>query len=309
VNGESAQARPLFAVGDDVYRWEDVVRFARLRGDWAVLADDVRAGLLALEELRARGDEPNEAEVDAAGREFRYERRLLAGDELDAWLERRGLSFGDWRSYLERQIARTRTAGAAPDLPVDDADVEARLWPEGICSGLLDRTASRLARMTATCPGVPLERLDDSFAAFRDRVATDELVRREIELNQIEWLQLVYERADFESEDAALEAALCVRNDGDALSEVAARAGVDLELCTEWLDELPQELVPLFLAARPGGVIGPVRTGEAFRLALLREKRAPLAEDEAVRARAVSAVIERAVERETSERVVWLERF
>ena len=65
----------------------------------------------------------------------------------------------------------------------------------------------------------------------------------------------------------------------------------------------------MFLAARPGGVIGPVRTGEAFRLALLREKRAPLAEDEAVRARAVSAVIERAVERETSERVVWLERF
>jgi hypothetical protein len=306
VNGESARARPLFAVGDDVYRWEDVVEFARLRGDSAALADDVRAGLAALGELRARDEPPREAEVDAAGREFRYERGLLAGDELEAWLERRGLSFDDWMSFLERQIARARAPDAAPDLT---DDVEAYLWAEGTCSGLLDETASTLARMAATCPGVSLDKLDDAFVAFCERVAKDELVRREIEVNQLEWLQLVYERADFESEDAALEAALCIRNDGDTLSEVAERAGVDLEERTDWLDELPQELVPLFLAARPGSVIGPVRTEDTFRLALLREKRPALAEDDAVWARAVSAVVGRAVERETSERVVWLERL
>src|SRR5262249_39880661 len=84
VNAESARIRPLFAVSDDVYRWEDVVQLARLRGDWAALAERVRAGLHALEEVRARREEPAAAEIDAARREFRYERGLLAGDELDA---------------------------------------------------------------------------------------------------------------------------------------------------------------------------------------------------------------------------------
>ena len=309
MDAASALARPLFAVGDDVYRWEDVVEFARLRGDWAALADEVRAGLRALHELRARGGEPDETEIDAARREFRYERRLLSGDDLEAWLANRGVAFDDWTDYFERRLARAQEPAPPADVLVDEARVEACLWPEGVCSGLLDETGEALARRVAACPGVPLDQLDQAFDAFCRGAATDELTAREIEINQLEWLRLVYERADFENEDAALEAALCVRNDGDSLADVAARAGVPLESRTDWLDELPAELVPLFLAARPGGVVGPVRTGQAFRLALLREKQTALPEDDAVRTRAATAVIDRAVEREKNERVVWLERL
>lgn len=309
VDAEAARARPLFAVDDDVYRWDDVVEFARLRSDWAALTQRVRAGLGALLELRGRGAEPDAVEVEAARRDFRYGRGLLAGDELEEWLERRGLTFDDWAAYIERQVARARLGDAVAHQTVGEGEVETRLWPEGVCSGLLDGTAAQLARRVATCPGVPLQELDDAFAAFRRSAATDELTSREIEINQLEWLRFVYERADFETEDAALEAALCVRNDGDSLAEVAARAGVALEQRTDWLDELPSELVPLFLAARPGGVVGPVRTDGAFRLALLREKRPPLPEEEPVRARAEAAVIDRAVAREVAERVVWLERL
>ena len=44
-------------------------------------------------------------------------------------------------------------------------------------------------------------------------------------------------------------------------------------------------------------------------LALLLEKTAPSADDEAVRERAATAVAERALEHETNERVVWLDEL
>jgi len=285
------------------------VAFARLRGDWETMVDEVRAGLAALADLRASGDEIGEEDADEARRAFRYARGLLAGDELEAWLEGRGVGFEDWNDYLERQLARARMRDGSSSSSVRDDEVEGCLWAEAVCSGLLEETADTFARMLAACPGVPLEGLEEAFDTFCRQAATVELITREIEVNQLEWLRLVYERTDFEDEDAALEAALCVRNDGDSLSDVAARAGVPLEECSEWLDELPQELVPPFLAARPGGVVGPVRTGDVFRLALLREKNAPSLEDEDVKARASAAVIDRAVEREANDRVAWIERL
>jgi len=50
-----------------------------------------------------------------------------------------------------------------------------------------------------------------------------------------------------------------------------------------------------------------VTVGERFRLALLHEKTPPSPEDEQVWARASTAVVDRAVEREVNERVVSLE--
>src|SRR5207248_8222306 len=145
-----------------------------LRGDWGALADEVRAGLRALHELRARGEEPDEAEIDGARREFRYGRRLLSGDDLEAWLENRGLAFDDWTGYFERRVARAQEPEPPVDVPVDEARVEACLWPEGVCSGLLDETAQALARRVAACPGVPLDELDEAFDGFCRDAATDE---------------------------------------------------------------------------------------------------------------------------------------
>jgi hypothetical protein len=304
VDAQDARGRPLFAVTDDVYRWEDVVGLARVRGDWEALANEVRAGLRALAELGA----PDAEQVDAAQAEFRYARGLIAGDDLEAWLDRRGLTVEDWTAYCERRVARASLA-EPPELPLDDEAVEANLWAEGVCSGLLEQTAQHLARMTAVAPGVPLEHLEQAFVAFCESAAAGERMDRMIHANQLEWLRFAYEAADFAEEDAALEAALCIRSDGDSLGEVASRAGAACEPRREWLDELPPELVPPLLAARPGALIGPVQVGDRYRLALLHEKQPPDPGDEAVRARARAAVIERAVTRETNERVVWLERL
>jgi hypothetical protein len=306
VNAESAQERPLFAVGADVFRWEDVIAFARVRGDWDALAEEVRGGLAALRALELRGDEPGEEEVEVARRDFRYARGLMAGDELVAWLDRRGLTSSEWNAYLERRIARDRAPSAAA---VDQAEIEACLWIDGICSGLLEELAETLARLVALAPGTPLESLDEMFEDFSRKAASDELIAREISVSQLEWLRFDYESADFEDEDAALEAALCVRDDGDTLATVSARAGVMLERRVEWLEQIEPGLASGFLAARPGQLVGPIAAQNRFRLAVLHEKLPPSPDDESVRSRAATVVAERAVERETSEHVVWLEPF
>ena len=257
--------------------------------------------------LDHEGVTSGEDEIETAGREFRYARGLVSGDQLVEWLEGRGVTTSEWRTYLERLIARDRAGEITPPDDLDEAGVEACMWVEGMCSGQFDRVANDLARRLAVAPNVPFEALDDAFAAFSRAAESSDLVTREIEMNRLEWLRFTYETAEFENEDAALEAALCVRTDGDSLAVVADRANVALEERVDWLDEVEPELASRFLAPRPGDLLGPVPTGDRFRLALLQDKVPPSEDDEAVRQRASNAVVERAIEREVNERVVWHE--
>src|SRR5262249_25300507 len=212
----------------------------------------------AIRELEQLREPPAPDEVGAAQRAFRYARGLLAGDELDAWLDRRGLTLAEWRAYLERQVALERVPEPASAFEIDQADVDACMWPEAMCSGWLEQLATALAREAAVAPGVSVEALDDAFEAFRQNAATEDQIAREIDANQLEWLRVVYDAVDFESEDPAREAALCVRDDGDSITDVASRAGASVERHEEWLEEVARELASQFLAARPGDLIGPV---------------------------------------------------
>lgn len=293
---------PLFKVGDVLYVWNDVVAWARSRGDWQQLESDVLAGDAALLEA-----EPSPEEIESAAREFRYERGLLAADELDAWLGARGLAGEDWEAYLRRSLAREArpvgTAGGA------HAPVFAAAWAEGMCSGRLEELASELALRVAVAPEAPLERLDDELDAFRRSSATEDAVVREVESNRLEWVRIRFDLAAFEDEDAAREAALCVRADGEPLAAVAGRIGVELDECDEWLEELDPELASRVLAADPGDLVGPVPTEDGLLLAHVLGRTAPSPADERVRARAAETVAARAAARMASERVSWLERL
>ncbi len=286
--------KQLFSAGDAVYTWDDVVTRARVTGVWAALEEDARAGAAALRE-RAPGEEA----VEAAARAFRYERGLLAGDELDAWLDARGLSREAWEDYLRRSLAREAAPGAAPDAAVDGAVV----WAEGICSGALDAIAHELASLAAVAPDAPPERLDEEFAAFCRAAATDAAIAKEIESNRLRWIRVRYDAAAFADEDVAAEAALCVRVDGDSLPAVAERIGAEVDERQDWLDEVEPELASRFFAADEGELVGPV----GCTLAYLQAKTPPDSADQDVRDRAAAALAERAVARCVNERVAWLE--
>src|SRR4051794_26856900 len=122
---------PVLTAGGVTYRWSDVFLAARLRGKWEALVEAAAAPEAAV------GDD----ELKRAGAAFRTERRLLAADELRAWLEAHRLTLADWNAYLRRRLADG--AGAAPE-PGADA-----VWAEGVCSGSFTRFAEELAARAA----------------------------------------------------------------------------------------------------------------------------------------------------------------
>ncbi len=299
--------KPLFKVGEAVYTWNDVVARARVTGHWEALEDDVRAGLAALRVLDARGEAPDEDDVEEAARAFRYGRGLLAADELDAWLVSCGLTTRAWEAYLRRSLALDLSPEPDGVGNVPAEEVAAGTWPEGICSGMLEGLASELATLVAVAPDAPADARDDEYDAFCAAAATDAAIAREIESNRLEWVRVRYDVVAFTDEDSAAEAALCVRSDGDPLVDVAARIGVDVEERLDWMDEVDTELASRFLAAEAGDLVGPAPAEDGFVISELHEKTPPSGDDEDVRTRAADAVSFRAASREVNERVTWLE--
>lgn len=292
-----ATGHPVFTVGGTVYTWTDIAEFARLRGDWAEIAAQAAAGVAAMEQAA-----PPQDSVDEAARAFRHERRLLSGDDLAAWLERREVSVEAWLAYVARSLAR---AEAQADVPATDEEV----WAEAMCSGGLDDCAETLARLLAVAPGVPTTELDAAFEEFSRTVTTEEAIARVIVAARLDWIRIRYTAALFAAEGAAAEAALCVRDDGLAFTDVAITAGVAVSKHDVWLEDADPALAPFLVAARESELVGPVATDGGFLLAEVREKAQVDPSDPAVRARAEAAVIERAADRATTDHVVWHEEL
>jgi len=295
-----ARERPVFTVDGDVYRWDDVVRFAKLRGDWDAILADVAAG------LSARGDAVGPDEIDEAARSFRRERRLLAADELAEWLDRRGLTADEWLAYLRRTLARERVRDVGAALP---ADVDDYSWAEAICSGRLEELARTLAKLVAVAPTVPFGELDAAYEEFALGAATEDAVAREIATARMDWIRIRYAAALFGDEEAAAEAVLCVHEDGQPFADVAETAGVAIEEHDVWLEEADPALAPRLVAARPGELVAPLETSDGVLVAEVLEKMPVRQDDPLVRARAAAVVAERTASRLVTDRVVWNEQL
>jgi len=150
--------------------------------------------------------------------------------------------------------------------------------------------------------------LEDAFAQFRDGETSPDAVRKEIERNRLDWVRVEGEALAFADHDVAREAALSVR-EGMAFDEVARRAGVETGKLCRYLEEAEPELQPHLLSATKGSLIGPVPVGEQFMLLRIQTKHVPTSEDPDVRRRAEQALLHRAVAREVTQRVRWLERL
>lgn len=318
---------PVFATPRRAWTWGDVFLATLLWDEWERLLEATRDA-----------DAPGEA-VKQAGRQWRIERRLLAGDELKAWLARRRLSVTDWNAHLRRAIG-ARTPDAAPDPSV--------LWAEGACSGAWDDITRRLAARAAAWesagataarrppppawfarmpgaddarrigvdPGRVAMRCDELWAAelafeeLRDSAAASEAVAAAVSTHNVDWLRVDCDWLEADDEDVAREAALLARADGLDLAAVAQRAGLPLEPRHVYVAELDSALQPRVISAAPGDLIGPLPLndgGARWLVAAVRDKVVPTLDDPEIRARAEGTAVAAAVERALTEQVSWLE--
>ena len=286
--------RAVFSAGERTYAWLDVVQAAETRGEVATLEEDLGAGVAALEGLDLAA-----AEVEAAGIEFRRRLGLLAAEEMEAWLSHWEITVSDWTGFLRRRLARERSPDAVGG-QLGDA-----LWPEAVCTGALGRWAWALAARAAAGG----ENDDpDAYDELVRRANTPEARAKALESKQMDWLRVECDLLELPAEGMAREAALCVREDGLSLDEVAGRAGVQVAERAFLLMDAPTELADPLLSARPGDLVGPVSSGDAFFVALVRDKRAPTPDDPAIGELLDVEVPRRAIDSEVKKWIRWHER-
>jgi hypothetical protein len=311
---------PCFAVDGEVYQWQDVFAFARASGGWTDLERSAREGVACAMHADAspEDEERLEALVDAAGDEFRYARDLLTADEMETWLSERGLTARTWLESVRRRLLREMWADQLDDLvarydPSPD-DVAAALAADMVCEDAHGKLADRLAAVAAAAAaaGGPAAG-DDRYAAlraaaerFRGTVVTDETLRREISSHQMDWVRIDCRAVEFEGLAEAREAALCLREDGLSLEEVASSAHVPVGALSFYLDEIDTEERSRFLGASAGAVVGPIPVEDVHILYFVDAKVMPSAEDPGVHARASAIISSRSVTLEVQQRVQWL---
>jgi hypothetical protein len=300
-------ARPVFSVGEATYTWADVAAFAQRGDSWDRLLAEIREGVAC----QQAGLVPDAAAVDAAGRAFRYERKLITADEMEAWLAQRSLDVRDWMGYLRRTVLRVEHGFGRSS---SDEEVDQLVWVTGWCSGHFERMALDLAqraaaqaRLTGAAPK-SLDELDDVIDRFRAEAVTGESIEAVVAGRRLDWLRVHLQEAVFDGEGAAREAILSMRYDELPMSEVCARAGARHAVRMARLEELDTPLRDAVLGAPEGEVVGPVAQDDGFVVALVESKTVPSIDDADVRDRAADAVAANALRHEVAERVRWHDR-
>ncbi len=314
----SVLERPLFSIADRIYRWQDVLDAGRHWGDLTALERQAAEGIVALDRAATAGSSLGEAEIEAEEDSFRHEHKLLAADEMTAWLARWELAYDDLLAYLGREVARAELDGRLEEsmasYPPDRDRVADALWPEIVCSGALAEWAWKLAGQLAFAEALgvssasSLADVEQASEERSRRLLTREATARALEARRSDWVRVECTVLELPDEGMAREAALCVAEEGMSLPEIAARAGVSVAERTFSLEEAGPELAQPLLGATAGDVVGPVAIGELFVFAALRAKRAPSFDDPVVQTRVQEEVRRHAIDTEIGKRIRWHER-
>jgi len=315
--------RPLFAVDGEVFHWADVVLHAHASGRWEELQAETREGLACESHFDTIEEDGAEEAIDDAAAEFRYDRELITAEEMEAWLDARGITPEEWMGYIRRVVLRQRWAGDLAEImaehAVADAEVEGALRVDLLCSGThrilaqeLAVEAAAAAASSPTSPSSPPSR-EGQMAAIRDRAlqfrrhaVAPETLAREVLSNQMEWIRVDCQAIGFREEGQAREAALLLREDELDIAEVAGEADVPIEEVVIYLDQLDPEQHSRFLGATVNDVIGPVKgEDDVYTVYQVIAKVMPSVDDPEIVRRAAERLLARLLASEVNKRVRW----
>jgi hypothetical protein len=305
--------RPLFSVEGVTYSWADVLARTSERGSLEQLRRRTLQGLAC----QALADGPHHDAVGSAATRFRYARRLLSAEELEAWLERWKLTIDEWGAYLERSWLLERADEPIPletrpeDSVIDDAE-----YVDAVCSGFLEYEALDFAAAAALASvaeggerATSLERIEAAAAMVRASAASEAGIDREVASHRLDWTLLELDLLEVADEGVANEACLCVRVDGRTLADVGEECGVPVQQFSVYLADAEPAFQPVLLAAQPGELVGPVENDGEYALFAIRARTPPRPSDPELRRRAETALIERAVRRAMDGRLEWHEHL
>lgn len=157
-----------FTVSGKPYSWEDVRLAAHFWDDWRVLREQVRQGLACVKRMQSTSEGPDAQDVRDAANEFRYEQDLISAQEMQAWLDERGLTVESWLDYIRRSLLRQRWSAELPAIAsqyvVTDEEIDRAIDVEAVCSGRLTECSRKLAARAAVYDKL-VEEADSAVAA------------------------------------------------------------------------------------------------------------------------------------------------
>ncbi len=129
----------VFEIGDETYRWEDVVAFGILTGRLQAIEYRTRQGLACAAYAETQDEDAEvEEQVDEAAAEFRYARDLVTAEEAEDWLAARGLETDEWLGVIRREVLRsacaTRLDQLTRDFPPTQAEIFEAIRIEWLCA-------------------------------------------------------------------------------------------------------------------------------------------------------------------------------
>lgn len=149
-------------------------------------------------------------------------------------------------------------------------------------------------------------RLEAGYRRLCESLLTAQRRERALQALRLPLTRFEIETIECDSQDAAREAALCVRVDGLAMAEAAREGGFAFRRTEALLEDVAEEWQQEFLSAPPGEVLEPVACGEVFRLVRVVRKVEPSLNDPAVSERIGRRVIESYFAELCSKHVRWL---
>lgn len=284
---EFRYARDLVAAADlevwlerrglTVDAWFDFVRRDLLRARWAAELDAIR----------------DEYEIDA--------------DEVAEALECEAVCSGLAADLAARLAARA--AIHARDQATADGSLagEAVAIAASVPEDLLARALPEVPGPTRRERLQTLGRLEAAWRRFTAAAAPPEALRALVGDRRLDWMRVDVQTVTAPDEDVAREIALCVRDDGRPLGQVAVEAGLSAVTAELWVEDAPEALREALIGARSGELLGPVRAEDAHLVVAVGSKRWPSEDDPLVRARAEHTLLARTVDREVADRVTWHE--
>ena len=289
--GSALGSTILFTGGGRAWTVDDAIVDAGDRGALDGVLEETLA-LAAADELAGR--EPIEIDEDVLQRKsekIRYDRDLITAGETEEWLGARGMTLEDFSDWIYRTLCLEvlRQEVRASRVPEDFADqLRIHLW----LSGAMDRIAEEFRRRIAAQIELASEKLSRDVAHDRvtRAVLNDEARRKKLDILRIALTRLHIDSLELESEDAAREACLCVREDGERLAGVAKAAGYTIKHEETWLEECTDPAQ--FSFASDGELVGPIRIVNGFKVCQVVRRVEPSLDDPAIASRIDSALLD-----------------
>lgn len=266
--------------------------------------------------------EPETDDLQAFSDRFRYDRDLISAGETEEWIRARGLTTDDFTGWMAARVCRNELPEASPAEDLEDLHhrLHVHLWMsdrmDAIDAALQRRVASRLelteknetveitraranflVRHSLNEAGVDewldragrgrewldeMLRLEAAHEAIRDRALTTEARQRQLHALGTALERIAIRTLDFDSEAAAREAVLCVREDGSTLADVAKESGFVSEETEVWLEGVEPGLAQRLFCAEEGEALDPVAVGDGLRVFQVIRKIEPSLSDPAV---------------------------